>query len=118
MGKLAIRIDMIERIPEIAWSLNRKSPFTMTPELFALGGCGANEMALVLKLLGYRQLEKEGVLHFKRRSSRSFAGPQNSKSAKPNKSVELEKKLTPEKQIISNNSNSPFAVLRTLEITR
>jgi hypothetical protein len=113
MGKLAIRIDMIERIAEIAWMLNRKSPFAMTKELFALGGCGTIEMALVLKLLGYRQSEKKGVLYFKRRLTRPIEGLQNSKSEE---SVELLKKPSPKKQIMSYNPDSPFAVLHTLEI--
>jgi ATP-dependent RNA helicase SUPV3L1/SUV3 len=116
MGKLAIRIDMIERIAEIAWSLNRKKPFMMTPELFALGGCGANEMALVLNLLGYSQSEKQGILYFKLRLRRPLTNSKNSKSSKSKKLVELEKNLISEKTIMSHNLDSPFAILRTLEI--
>jgi ATP-dependent RNA helicase SUPV3L1/SUV3 len=115
MGKLALRIDMIERIAETAWVLNRKSPFVMTPELFALGGCGAEEMALVLKLLGYRQSEKDGVLYFKLRPVRPLADPKKLKSAKQKKSVGLPPPPS-KKQIMCDNPDSPFAVLRALEI--
>ena len=89
----------------------------MTPDLFALGGCGADEMSRVLKLLGYRQSEKEGVLYFKLRPLHSLLGPLNSKSSKLKKSSGIVKKsCTPKKQIANYNPDSPFAVLRNLEI--
>jgi ATP-dependent RNA helicase SUPV3L1/SUV3 len=117
MGKLAMRIDMIERIAEAAWTLNRKSPFAMTPDLLALGGCGADEMSLVLKLLGYRQSEKKGVVYFKLRPPAPSLNPQNAKSSKSKKSLGLEKNPAPKKQIMNYNPDSPFAVLRNLEIS-
>jgi len=117
MGKLAMRIDMIERIAETAWTLNRKSPFAMAPELLALGGCGADEMSLVLKLLGYSQSEKKGVLYYKLRPPTPLLNPQNSKSSKSKKSLGLLKNPAPKKQIMNYNPDSPFAVLRTLEIS-
>ena len=112
MGKLAIRIDMIERIAESAWMLNRKGPFVMTPELFALGGCGPDEMAGVLKLLGYRQSKKEGVTYFKFSPIRSTKAPGNSKTSK------TVKKHTPVKRRAHYNADSPFAVLRTMKIAQ
>ena len=112
MGQLAVRIDMIERIAETAWTLNRKSPFAMSPELMALGGCGADEMSDILKIMGYRMSIKEEVPHFKLRPPRK-AGPERD----PKKPVPLKKRV-PKRKPPSYDADSPFAVLRELKIAR
>ncbi len=110
MGKRALRIDMLERIAESAWELSRKKPFPIVPELLALGGCDMEEMTVILKKLGYRRFEKDGVAHFRLRPpGKSTAGPE-----------------TPKKQIISGkptvarrpayDKDSPFAVLSELKV--
>jgi ATP-dependent RNA helicase SUPV3L1/SUV3 len=54
LGPLAIRVDMAERIAGKAWTLAKAGAFPPTPELMSLAGCGPDDMASVLKGLGYR----------------------------------------------------------------
>lgn len=112
IGPLAVRIDMIERIAEVAWGLNGKHPFAIPPELLALGGCGIEEMAVILKHLGYRKHEKEGGMLFKWKPPRQIKAPRDKKTAQANIPV---KTRTPRPIY---NADSPFAVLHKLKISR
>ncbi|NQV99946.1 MAG: DEAD/DEAH box helicase [Rhodospirillales bacterium] len=112
MGTLAVRIDMIERIAELAWQLNRKKSFPMSPDLLALGGCGVDEMTALLKLLGYRSTEKDGVLHFRLRPPRNGGEPDSKTSGKPKPDQK------PAGKASAYDSDSPFAVLSDFKIVR
>lgn len=59
-GRLAIRLDMLERVAELAWRLLRDGPFRPGPEMLTLLGCGAEDMAAVLSAMGFRRRLKEG----------------------------------------------------------
>lgn len=111
MGKRALRIDMIERIAESAWELNKKNPFPVAPALLALGGCDADEMALLLKQLGYRRSEIDGVAHFKFRPKSATRAQPGKARSKP----EREKNAAPKRP--AYDKDSPFAVLSELRVT-
>lgn len=109
MGKRALRIDMIERIASAAWEQNKKSPFPLAPELLALGGCDGEEMAFILKQMGYRRSERDGVAHFKFRPKVVSPARQVKSRAKPKN----EKKPAPKRPVY--DKDSPFAVLSELK---
>lgn len=109
IGQLAVRLDMLERVAEKAWELNGKSAFPMSPDLLALAGCGADEMAIILKQLGYRRSEVEGVARFKWRPPKS----PRSHPVKSGKPVKTRKKKTPARP--AYDPDSPFAVLGALK---
>lgn len=112
MGKLAVRIDMIERIAEKAWELNKKKSFPMAAELLALAGCGADEMAEILKILGYRRSEIEGISHFRLRPPRK----EKSAAGSPSDKSKLAKKSP--KKSPAYDLNSPFAILSELKLNQ
>lgn len=60
LGPLALRLDILERMAALLWTLSRKGPFKMEAELLSLAGCGHEEMDGVLKALGYRAGKKGG----------------------------------------------------------
>ncbi|MAN79809.1 MAG: hypothetical protein CMF64_05385 [Magnetovibrio sp.] len=67
-GKTALRIDMVERIAARAWDLAKaggKAGFEISPDLLSLAGCGAAEMAQILRGLGFKGREVEGALRFR-----------------------------------------------------
>jgi len=55
VGRLAVRADMLERLAALAWSAARKGPFAISPDLLSLAGCGVDDMAGILKDLGFAQ---------------------------------------------------------------
>ncbi len=61
LGRLAVRVDMLERLAGKAWSLARSGPFALGPELLTMAGVGADDMSAILKRLGYRATLKGGV---------------------------------------------------------
>ncbi len=111
IGKRALRIDMLERIADLAWELKKKGGFPATPELLALGGCNGQEMAVILKHLGYQKIEKEGVVSFKLRSKKTAV----KKSGKTkSRKLQAVRKKRPEQTLY--DKDSPFAVLGQLKV--
>ena len=77
-GALAVRADIVERLASRAWAVGRKGAFPLTGEaaagLMSLAGCGAEEMAEILKGLGYRgRKDNSGVVRFRHQEARSGA---------------------------------------------
>ncbi len=66
LGGLAVRVDIVERVASRAWELSRGGAFAAPAELMNLIGCGVDDMAEVLKHLGYRRQEKGGETVFRR----------------------------------------------------
>ena len=67
-GKTALRIDMVERITAKAWELAKaggRAGFEISPDLLSLAGCGAADMAEILRGLGFKGREVESVLRFR-----------------------------------------------------
>jgi len=99
-GALAIRRDMVERIAAKAWALSSKGPIKTggagAAELMSLAGCGADELAFILKHLGYKQKETR------------FARPR----------LKAGKKPAPLKDKKAAASDSPFAKLGDLTAAR
>ncbi len=66
LGKLAVRVDIVERVAAGAWELSRPGAFPPPVDLMNLVGCGIEEMTEVLKRLGYRHYFKNEELKFQR----------------------------------------------------
>ncbi|NQU59794.1 MAG: disulfide oxidoreductase, partial [Rhodospirillales bacterium] len=79
-GALALRLDMVERLAAKAWALSAKGPFALTAdgalELMSLAGSGPDDMAVILKGLGY----KIKGPRFERRRAKRPAPPKKTKS--------------------------------------
>ncbi|MCH7865826.1 MAG: disulfide oxidoreductase, partial [Proteobacteria bacterium] len=111
-GALAVRHDMVERLASKAWALARKGPFTATPELLSLAGCGADEMTAILRGLGYpAKADKDGVVRF-RDGDRGKAKVKAKAKPKPKP-----KPKTPAKKS-KTIGDSPFAKLRDLTVAQ
>ncbi len=54
-GPRAVRLDILERVAELARAANDAGPFEPGPEILALLGCGKAEVAPALQALGYRR---------------------------------------------------------------
>ncbi|HEX9568757.1 MAG TPA: helicase-related protein [Rhodospirillales bacterium] len=105
-GRLAVRVDMVERLANRAWSLAEAGDFAATPELLSLAGCGADDMAAILKGLGYWAVkDAEGVVRFRRAGARK-ARPGRDRDGK------RQRKAKPA------SDDSPFAKLRRLTAAR
>jgi ATP-dependent RNA helicase SUPV3L1/SUV3 len=78
-GGLAVRIDMLERVAEEAWKRLGNGPFQPGPDMLALAGCGAEDMAVLLGTLGFRRQLKDGQDWFmapaRKRKPAADAGP-------------------------------------------
>ncbi|MBL6928664.1 MAG: disulfide oxidoreductase [Rhodospirillales bacterium] len=97
-GPLAVRVDMLERLAEQAWTLLRKGPFAPTRELMSIVGCGAEDTGEILIAMGFRKVLKDGEERFAApRKGRRPAAEKPARPAKP-----------------SHDSDSPFAKLREL----
>ena len=66
LGKLAVRVDIVERVAAGAWELSRPGAFPPPVDLMNLIGCGIEDMTEVLKRLGYRHHVKDDALKFRR----------------------------------------------------
>jgi len=101
MGRLAVRMDMVERLAGRAWSLNRSGPFSIGPDLLSLAGCNEDDMAVILGRLGYQGKSSKDKTLYRYRS-----GP-------PSKGAgEKQRKQT------AAQSSSPFAKLKELAVRR
>jgi len=99
-GGLALRIDMVERIAAKAWDLvkSNRNGFGIEPDLLSLAGCGVDDMAAVLKGLGFRGRLVDGEMRF-RPPRRPAADAKRTASKLPAKPVD---------------PHSPFAKLQEL----
>ncbi|PIW27995.1 MAG: disulfide oxidoreductase [Rhodospirillales bacterium CG15_BIG_FIL_POST_REV_8_21_14_020_66_15] len=67
-GRIALRVDMVERVAAAAWELANaggKAGFEVTPDLLSLAGCGAADMARILRAIGFKGTQADGVLRFR-----------------------------------------------------
>ncbi|NQU58355.1 MAG: disulfide oxidoreductase, partial [Rhodospirillales bacterium] len=97
-GRLALRLDILERVAALAWKLGRKGQFAMDSQLQSLAGCGTEDMSTILTELGFR---KEGEMFTVNR----VAKPKPRRIAKPDKKVHYD-------------PHSPFAKLKQLALPR
>ncbi len=109
-GSLALRADIAERLASKAWALGRKGAFPVTPELMSLAGCGPDDMAAILKGLGYRgQKDKKGDIKFRHQEARS--GAKGSATGKNKKARRADKEARKAEGLTGKQKDSPFAKL-------
>ncbi len=63
----AIRIDMLDRLAALAHKAGENGPFAINHAMVSLAGCNERELAGVLRGLGYRAKEVDGILTFRYR---------------------------------------------------
>ncbi|MDG2205836.1 MAG: helicase-related protein [Alphaproteobacteria bacterium] len=97
LGKLAVRVDIVERVAAGAWELSRPGAFPPPVDLMNLIGCGIEDMTEVLKRLGYRHHFKDDALKFRRQKPEAGRTGAQQKRSKQ-----------------KANPNSPFAKLGEL----
>ena len=95
---VALRADVLERLSYEAYKLSGQGPFTLTPRLRRLSGCGETELESVLGALGYRAQRDTAGLSFTRRGGRKT----HDRNARGRRGAGGEK------------TDSPFAKLRGL----
>ncbi|MEK9672533.1 MAG: helicase-related protein [Rhodospirillaceae bacterium] len=66
-GAVALRVDMVERIASLAWTLSRKEKkgFLIGPDILSLAGLGEDAMAAVLGGLGFKVRTVAGERRFR-----------------------------------------------------
>ena len=139
LGGQVIRADMTERLAAVVRKAARKPPFAITPEMLSLAGVGHEQMRGILGDLGYRGAgEVEGKPVFIKRGAgakkpRRSAG-RRGKTAKvvPSDAVSTDagkpNRAARKKPMVANQgadrrgnqalqpSDSPFAILKTLDV--
>jgi len=92
---LCVRIDMVERLAELVWGRTKKGKCPIDGDFVSLAGCSHQQMADVLRGIGY-QVDKKGETLFVKR-----------------KRTHIKKKAqTPQKRKVRVNEDSPFAQLK------
>ncbi len=105
LGPIAVRLEILERVASEAWDLSAKGPFDEPAVLMNLMGCGADDLAEVLKRLGYQRNTKGEAVTYrpKRREAGRTGKPRPKKGGKPQPQPKID-------------LDSPFAKLRELNI--
>jgi ATP-dependent RNA helicase SUPV3L1/SUV3 len=98
-GRIAVRIDILERIAHAARELARRGPFPASPALARIAGCRPEELTAILVGTGYRVRETEAGPVFAHRR-RDEAGRHPARRAEQRPAARLD--------------HSPFAGLRHL----
>jgi len=109
VGRLAVRIDIVERLAETAWNLAEAGPFAAGPEMLNLLGCPAGDMAAVLADLGFAaQTGEDGGMRFVRRP------PDGARRRGEGR----EERAARQRKGRREAEDSPFAKLRGMAFTR
>ncbi len=130
-GGLFVRADMLERIAEAAWKKLEKAPFTIEPDLLSLAGCSTEEMAGILKTLGFQADTNElykpqgrGGNKLQKRSRPQHQGKVkkggdtgNANSKTKRQKNAPKRKPVPQKHEPKIDPDSPFAKLKDLKLT-
>ena len=114
-GRLALRVDMVERIAAKAWALAReqKGGFAVDGDLLSLAGCGTDDMAAVLKGLGFKGREVEGIRRYRAAGPAYANSPARAPTAAKSK-AKGKSKPAAERKAPPLDPHSPFAKLRHL----
>jgi ATP-dependent RNA helicase SUPV3L1/SUV3 len=89
-----LRVDVVERLAARLRALARQGPFALAPDLLALTGLGAAELAAVVEALGYGQDDDQRYI---RRRPQAERGRRTAGA---------------------DRSHSPFAALRGIRVGR
>ncbi|MBL6931372.1 MAG: disulfide oxidoreductase [Rhodospirillales bacterium] len=119
-GRLALRLDILERIAAHAWRLGRKGPFLADSHFLSLAGCATQDLDPILKETGFRKTKKTeaGVYYaVERKRSKPPTPKKDDKVSKPEgtKKAKTRKKARKEPEI---DPHSPFAILKELTLQR
>jgi len=71
VGRVAVRVDRLDRAAATAWRLARAGPFAPPPELQSILGCRSEELAGILASLGF--VERGGLFEPRRAAGRGRA---------------------------------------------
>jgi len=106
-GRLALRLDILERIAAHAWNLGRKGTFIADTQLLSLAGCGNDDLETILKEIGFRKSKEtdSGIEYAIERKRAKPALRKKPKKTKPVKKVYVD-------------PDSPFAILKEMTLQR
>jgi ATP-dependent RNA helicase SUPV3L1/SUV3 len=87
-GKLAVRVDILERLAERAWILAAKGPFAIEADILNLAGCGNEDIDEVMAAIDFQQNTKGSEVTFspakkRRRRSQVRNGPPKDRRPRP-----------------------------------
>ena len=102
-GRLALRLDIFERISTHVWKLGRKGSFIADAKLLSLAGCGSEDIEIILKEIGFckfKETDSGGEYAIKRKREK-YSPQKKYPKTKPLKKVKVD-------------PDSPFAILREL----
>jgi ATP-dependent RNA helicase SUPV3L1/SUV3 len=102
-GRLALRIDIFERIAAHAWKLGRKGSFIADLKLLSLAGCGSEDMETILKEIGFRKFKETDT-------GTEYAIEHKLVKSAPQKNLQ---KTKPMKNVKADPA-SPFAILEKM----
>mgnify|MGYP002725526039 CR=1 FL=1 len=122
-GRLALRLDILERIAAYAWKLVTKGPFLVDTHLLSLAGCSPDDMNDILKEIGFRKIKdaEEGALYGINRKRKRKPRPKQVKPDQPKdkKNKKAKPKRPPKRRKeVKVDPDSPFAVLKELKLKR
>jgi ATP-dependent RNA helicase SUPV3L1/SUV3 len=103
LGRLAVRVDIVERLAARAFILSRQGEFALVPELLTLVGCGGEDMAGILSALGYQAVVGKAAVTFR-----------PAKRGKGNGQIRDRRRTGSDR----TSADSPFAELRALRTSR
>jgi len=132
MGQRAIRIDMLERVSQIARALDELGPFVATAEMMALMGVSEEVLFEVLQALGFRPQETKDeagnpVVKWRRKPDRQMRAQMRGHSPRtpspPNPpNPHNQRDMPPPTPVPAhaevNVQDSPFAVLASLRVAK
>ena len=103
VGRLALRLDVLERVSTLAWKLGRKGSFVFDAQLQSLTGCRSEDIEIILKEVGFCKLKETdfGIEYVIERKVAKNLPQKNHKKNKPKKNLKVD-------------PDSPFAILREL----
>jgi ATP-dependent RNA helicase SUPV3L1/SUV3 len=102
-GRLAVRLDIFERIAAHAWKLGYKGSFVADTQLLSLAGCGIEDMETILKEIGFSK-SKETV------SGVAYAIKRKRVKSVPRKSLQKNQRM----KNVKVDPDSPFAKLKKI----
>lgn len=100
LGRIALRVDIVERVSAAAFAASRHGPFALSPAQAQMMGCRIDDVPSVLAGLGYRVRESENGTVF----LRPRRGAQDQRRAARRAEIRAARRL----------EHSPFAELRHL----
>ncbi len=118
-GRLALRLDILERVAAHAWNLGRKGPFLAGAHLLSLAGCSAEDIGEILEEIGFcksKETDDGAYYAIKRKRAKPRPRKDTQMAKKPN-TPKGRRKAKPAKEP-KYDPDSPFAKLKELALHR